>query len=68
MAPDLTHLKNGVGESWDMWKNIAKQATNGEFGNPDKFCSDIEATNWMSATIATSDEEIIKHIINICTF
>ncbi len=65
-APDLTHLKNGVGESWDMWKNIAKQATNGEFGNPDKFCSDIEATNWMSATIATSDEEIIKHIINVC--
>ena len=63
---DLSNVKNGYGESWDMWKNIAKQAKNGEFGNPDKFCSDVEATNWMSATIATSDEDIIKHIINVC--
>lgn len=65
-APDLSHLQNGVGESWDMWKNIAKQATNHEFGNPDVFCNDIEATNWMSATIETSNEEIIQHIIHVC--
>lgn len=49
-----------------MWKNIAKQAKHGEFGNPDAFCSDIEATNWMSATVATSDEKVIQHIMNIC--
>ncbi len=65
-APDLSKLKNGSGESWDLWKKIAAQADNGEFGNPDKFCSDIDATNWMSATIQTSDEDIIKHIMNIC--
>ena len=65
-APDLSHIKNGSGESWDMWKNIASQATNGEYGNPDAFCSDINATNWMSATIATSDEEIIDKIMKIC--
>ena len=65
-APDLTNLKNGFGESWDMWKAIAAQATHGEFGNPDAFCSDIEATNWMSATVATSNEEIMQHIIKIC--
>ncbi|MSU06650.1 oleate hydratase [Spirochaetales bacterium NM-380-WT-3C1] len=65
-APDLSHIKNGSGESWDMWKNIASQATNGEYGNPDAFCSDINATNWMSATVATSDEEIIDKIMNIC--
>lgn len=64
--PDLSKIKNGYGESWDMWKNIANQSSNGEFGNPDKFCNNVEATNWMSATIATSDNEIIKHIINIC--
>ena len=65
-APDLSQLKNGRGESWDLWKNIALQADNGEFGNPDKFCSNIDATNWMSATIQTSDEDIIQHIKKIC--
>lgn len=64
--PDLSKIKNGEGESWNLWKNIASQATNGEFGNPDKFCSNTDETNWMSATIEVSDEEIIKHIINIC--
>ena len=65
-APNLTEVKNGFGESWDMWKAIASQATNGEFGNPTAFCSDIEATNWMSATVATSNEEIIDYIMKIC--
>ena len=65
-APDLSGIVNGAGESWDLWKNIAKQAQHGEYGNPDAFCSDVEATNWMSATVATSDEEIIKYIINVC--
>ena len=65
-VPDLSKIKNGYGESWNLWKNIAKQALNGEFGNPDKFCSHVDETNWMSATIEVSDEEIINHIINIC--
>ena len=65
-VPDLSKIKNGSGESWNLWKNIAKQALNGEFGNPDKFCNHVDETNWMSATIEVSDEEIIKHIINIC--
>lgn len=65
-VPDLSKIKNGYGESWNLWKNIAKQALNGEFGNPDKFCNHVDETNWMSATIEVSDEEIIKHIINIC--
>ena len=64
--PDLSKVKNGEGESWNLWKNIASQAINGEFGNPDKFCSNTDETNWMSATVEVSDEEIIKHIINIC--
>ena len=65
-APDLSDLHNGKGESWDMWKRIADQVNDGSFGNPDAFCSDIEATNWMSATVATSNEEILQHIIKIC--
>ena len=65
-APDLSAVQNGAGESWDLWKNIAAQATHGEFGNPDNFCTDTEATNWMSATVETKNEEIIRHIMAIC--
>ena len=65
-VPDLSVIQNGRGESWDLWKNIAAQAERGEYGNPDKFCGDSEATNWMSATVATSNEEIIRQIMSIC--
>lgn len=65
-APDLSHIVNGQGESWDLWRNIAKQAKHDEYGHPDVFCSDTEATNWMSATVETSNEDIIQHIMNIC--
>ena len=57
---------NGQGESWDLWKNIPKQAKHDEYGHPDVFCSDTEATNWMSATVETSNEDIIQNIMNIC--
>lgn len=65
-APDLSSIVNGQGESWDLWKNIAKQAKHDEYGHPDVFCSDTEATNWMSTTVETSNEDIIQHIMNIC--
>ena len=63
-APDLSKIKNGFGESWDMWRNIAAQGS--DYGHPEAFCSDVDKTNWMSATIAASNEEIIDHIMKIC--
>ena len=65
-APDLSHIKNGCGESWDLVKAIGDQAMHGEFGKPEVFCGNVNATNWMSATVATSNEEIIQHIIRVC--
>lgn len=65
-APNLSNIIDGRGESWDLWRNIASQAKHGEYGNPYKFCGDTSKTNWMSATIETSDEDIIQHIIKIC--
>ena len=49
---------------WNLWKNIAKQDPS--FGHPEKFCSDINKTNWESATITTLDAKIIPYITNIC--
>ena len=63
MAPTYdTELKEGGG--WDMWRKIASQDPS--FGHPDKFCSDPEATNWMSATVETLDQNIIPYIKKIC--
>lgn len=49
---------------WSLWKKIAAQDP--AFGHPEKFCSDIEKTNWESATVTTSNEEIIDQIQKIC--
>lgn len=49
---------------WNLWKNIAAQDP--AFGHPEKFCSDIEKTNWESATVTTSDETILSYIRKIC--
>ncbi len=57
-----TEIKEGGG--WDMWRRIARQDPS--FGHPDKFCSDPEKTNWMSATVETLDDKILPYIKNIC--
>ena len=61
-APYNYEIKSGGG--WDMWRKIAAQDP--AFGHPDKFCSDPEQTNWMSATVTTLDQRIIPYIKNIC--
>lgn len=52
------------GGGWDMWRKIAKQDKS--FGNPDKFCSNPEESNWMSATVTTLDDKIPSYIEKIC--
>ncbi len=49
---------------WSLWKKIAAQDPS--FGHPEKFCSDIEKTNWESATVTIANEEIIDRIKKIC--
>ena len=55
-------LKEGGG--WDLWRRIAAQDPS--FGHPDKFCSDPEKTNWMSATVTTLDDRIPPYVQKIC--
>ena len=61
-APFNAEIRKGGG--WDMWRKIAAQSP--DFGHPDKFCSDPEQTNWMSATVTTLDQRIVPYIKNIC--
>ncbi len=53
-----------AGGGWDMWKRIAAQSP--DFGRPEKFCSNPEQTNWMSATVTTLDQKIVPYIRKIC--
>jgi len=55
-------IKEGGG--WDMWRKIAAQDP--LFGNPDKFCSNPEQSNWMSATVTTLDKKIPEYVEKIC--
>ena len=66
---DQDHAPLGAAEvrssgCWSLWKKIAAQDP--AFGHPEKFCSDIEKTNWESATVTTSNEEIVDQIKKIC--
>jgi oleate hydratase len=57
-------LNTSEGGCWRLWKNIAEQDSS--FGRPERFCSDIKATNWESATITTLDQRIPPYIEKIC--
>ena len=62
-ASKLT-VEDGEGSSWGLWKNIAVQ--NPLFGRPEKFCSDIQATKWESATVTLLDDRIAPYVQEIC--
>ena len=57
-----TELREGGG--WDLWRRIAAQDPS--FGRPDKFCSNPEQSNWMSATVTTLDGKIPPYVKRIC--
>lgn len=60
-APDFIITDGGC---WELWRNIANQDSS--FGNPNKFCTNTDETNWESATITILDEQIPPYIQNIC--
>ncbi|MDR3315728.1 MAG: oleate hydratase [Coriobacteriales bacterium] len=57
-------LNTSGGGCWELWRNIAAQ--DASFGRPDKFCTNIDATKWESATITVTDPNIVSYIENIC--
>lgn len=63
-TPALFNKEIKEGGGWDMWRKIAAQDPS--FGHPDKFCSDPEKSNWMSATVTTLDDRIPPYVQNIC--
>lgn len=52
------------GGVWQLWRNIAHQHP--DFGRPEKFCGNPEATQWESASLTTLDERVLPWIERIC--
>jgi oleate hydratase len=64
MHAPLVTTKAGDGASWALWRSIAAQ--DAAFGRPEKFCMDVDATRWESATVTTLDEKIPPYLQKIC--
>ena len=62
--PAPFHQEPGKGGCWELWQKIAAQDPS--FGRPAKFCTNIAATNWESATITTLDDRIPPYIEKVC--
>lgn len=60
----LINIKDGEGDSWDLWRKIAAQDPS--FGHPEVFCSNIKETKWESATVTVKKGPIIDYIQKIC--
>ena len=60
----VMNTKPGEGGCWQLWKNIVMQDPS--FGRSEKFCTDIEKTNWEFATVTTLDERIPEYIQKMC--
>jgi len=42
---------------FSVWEKLAKKSP--EFGHPEKFCSDIDKSKWMSFTVTLKDDDIV---------
>ena len=62
--PPKLSVTDGEGSSWELWNRIALQ--NSLFGRPEKFCSNIQATKWESATVTLLDDRIAPYVRKIC--
>jgi oleate hydratase len=50
----------GVASGWQLWKNLAKKSP--VFGMPEKFCSNVPASIWESATLTCTPSPLIEKL------
>lgn len=56
----IDNTSSGQSAGWKIWKNLA--AKSDIFGNPDKFCSNIEKSAWESATLTCKPSVLIDKL------
>lgn len=49
---------------FSVWEKLAKKSP--DFGHPEKFCSDIDKTKWLSFTVTLKDDDIVfPHLLDL---
>ena len=54
--PAILNRSNEKG-CFSVWEKLAAQSP--DFGHPEKFCSDVDKTKWMSFTVTLKDDDIV---------
>ncbi|TDQ72270.1 oleate hydratase [Sphingobacterium yanglingense] len=57
---EIDNTTSGQSAGWKIWKNLAAKSS--IFGNPDKFCSNIEKSSWESATLTCKPSALIDKL------
>ncbi|SHL07772.1 oleate hydratase [Chryseobacterium polytrichastri] len=65
-APEITIDNSNTGQSagWKLWKNLAAKSE--VFGNPEKFCGNIEKSSWESATLTCRPSAFTEKLKELC--
>ncbi len=50
-----------VGSSWQLWKNLAEKSP--AFGRPEKFCANVPAATWESATLTCKPSPLTEKLV-----
>lgn len=61
---DIDNSSSGQSAGWKLWKNLAAKSE--VFGNPEKFCSNIEKSSWESATLTCSPSAFTEKLKELC--
>lgn len=56
----VDNTTSGKSPGWQLWKNLAAKSS--DFGNPEKFCSNIEKSSWESATLTCKPSPLIDKL------
>ncbi|ERJ57986.1 oleate hydratase [Sphingobacterium paucimobilis] len=56
----IDNSTSGQSAGWKIWKNLAAKSS--VFGNPDKFCGDIEKSAWESATLTCRPSALVDKL------
>ena len=56
----IDNSTSGQSAGWKLWKNLAAKSE--IFGNPEKFCGNIEKSSWESATLTCKPSAFIEKL------
>ena len=56
-------IRDQTSSCWSLWKNLAKKSP--EFGNPHKFCDDIDKSMWESATLTCRPSPLLDKLAEL---